>query len=450
MTKKLTILSFIFLSAPFLVNAEVSKIVFTSNPQTIKPEQISEVLSIQAQDSSGSSSNTTQTVCLELLTTSSSGEFSSNNTNWEPVSLLTMNKGSANRNFYYKDSSAGTFSLTVKASPRPDTETRPCPSWPVEERSATWVAKQDVVIGSGAVVATQTAVVQAPVSGVEILFSEQKIYAEAGDDKTIIVGAEEKFVGKALGFKKELLEGARYKWSFGDGSTSNSREAVHTYDYVGEYVAVFRVDYYNYSATDRINIKVIKSQLTISEANSEFIKLSNSSGSEINISNWLFRFDGLTFRLPETTVIKSKGELIIPNSISHLKIGSDKELVELLYPDSSVAYVYKGLEPLAVKDPSVVSRATTRAPVSSAVVLVDNKINTPTENSAEISTSQNLASVVYSEEKSSGSAKGWLLPTAGIGLLTALGYVSMKRQKQKIELLPERAGDEFTIEEDKF
>ncbi|MBU2263634.1 lamin tail domain-containing protein, partial [Patescibacteria group bacterium] len=47
--------------------------------------------------------------------------------------------------------------------------------------------------------------------------TEPQIYANAGEDRNAIAGADIKFSGRALGLQKEPLENARYLWSFGDG-----------------------------------------------------------------------------------------------------------------------------------------------------------------------------------------------------------------------------------------
>jgi hypothetical protein len=439
------------------VSAEVSKFVFTSSAQSVAPNQISEGLSIQAQDTSGNSSNTAQTTCLELTTTSSSGEFSSSNTSWNPVSVLTMNKGSANRNFYYKDASTGTFSLSIKAVPRPEAETRPCASWPVAEWGTGLVAGQDIAVGGSNEVPANQQATQETVVAVGASFSpgtasgeafpvEPQIFASAGPDKIVIVGADEKFVGQAYGFKKEPLEGARYAWSFGDGSVGSGLVSTHTYKYTGEYIVVFRVDYYNYSANDRVIVKVVNSKLIISEADEEFIKLTNNYDSEINISGWMVRFGGLDFRLPETTIIRAKGEIIIANSVSNLKISGKNDLVELLYPNGLVANIYNSSDMPFIK--TVVANKTLKTTVVNYPTAVVTEKSGQPATSTENGLNQNLASVIYTEPKNSSSANNWLLPTAGVGLLAALGYVSIK--KQKVELLPEKPGDEFEIEENKF
>lgn len=138
---------FIFLSGVNIALAsDVSQFVFTTDVQTIKPNEISEKLTIQSQDTSGNPVKISQTVCLELKTSSNTGEFSSSNTNWSSVNKLTMNKGTANRNFYYKDLTIGNYKLTIKAALRPSDEKRYCVAWPTEEWNIQWSTEQDIFV----------------------------------------------------------------------------------------------------------------------------------------------------------------------------------------------------------------------------------------------------------------------------------------------------------------
>ena len=127
---KLVSIFFIFAFSVNVVLAnDIAQFVFTTNTQTIKPNEISEMITIQAQDTAGVSSSLLQTACVEFMTNSSAGEFSSSNTNWSPVKILTMSKGSANRNFYYKDLTIGVSELSINVSLKPEGKPA-CTAWP--------------------------------------------------------------------------------------------------------------------------------------------------------------------------------------------------------------------------------------------------------------------------------------------------------------------------------
>jgi hypothetical protein len=127
---------------PLIASAQVSKIVFTTEPQTIKPTVISEALTFQTQDSAGNMIQTTETLDLVFTSTSQTGEFL--NSAGNPVSK-TMSVNTANRTFYYRDSSQGTFTLTVTATGRVSGE--------VLSASQKITVSQDGTSGSGEVLA---------------------------------------------------------------------------------------------------------------------------------------------------------------------------------------------------------------------------------------------------------------------------------------------------------
>ena len=106
----------------FADSINITQINFTSSPQSIDANTTSAILTVQTQNSGGSSESLdTSGTILNLSSTSSTGQFSDANANSctgifsnTPFSL-GMSKGSANKHFCYKDSTAGTFTLTISA-----------------------------------------------------------------------------------------------------------------------------------------------------------------------------------------------------------------------------------------------------------------------------------------------------------------------------------------------
>ena len=105
--------------APLMAAADsalITHLVFTNTPQTIQPNTVSATLTVQTRSAGGTSEQISGgPQIIQLSSSSGTGEFSSNATNWIPVSVLTMNSGTANRNFFYRDSTSGTHTLTVTA-----------------------------------------------------------------------------------------------------------------------------------------------------------------------------------------------------------------------------------------------------------------------------------------------------------------------------------------------
>ena len=94
----------------------ITQINFTTEVQTVETNTSSARITTQTQNAEGTSETVSETTTLNLSSNSPTGEFSSNGTDWfSTPTTLTMNTGTANRNFYYKDSTVGTHTLTVNA-----------------------------------------------------------------------------------------------------------------------------------------------------------------------------------------------------------------------------------------------------------------------------------------------------------------------------------------------
>lgn len=178
-------------------------------------------------------------------------------------------------------------------------------------------------------------------------FDTLKIFADAGEDKQVIVGADTLFKGRALGLKKEPLKNARYLWNFGDGSTKEGENVLHSYQYPGDYVVFLNVssgEIGEFVEEDRILVKAQPADIVISKVDSEnnFIELSNRSNFELNLSWWRIRSGNQFFTLPKNTIILANKKIIFSSKITSLNFG-DLSQVYLLYPNGEIAYQYEDL-----------------------------------------------------------------------------------------------------------
>lgn len=103
----------------------ITHIAFTTGEQLIEKNSVSGIITSQTQNESNTSETVSGTTTLNLSSTSSTGLFSPNGTDdWVgPTRTLTMDSETANRNFYYKDSTADTYTLSVSAQDQTWTET---------------------------------------------------------------------------------------------------------------------------------------------------------------------------------------------------------------------------------------------------------------------------------------------------------------------------------------
>ena len=446
-----------------LASGDVSQFIFTTNPQTIKLNEISEIISVQTQDANGVSADILQTACLELSTNSSTGEFSSSNTNWSPVKILTMSKGSANRNFYYKDSIGGNYELSVKISLRPEGKPA-CAAWPKEEWDIKWNAKQNIIVSSSFSSSSSQENQSSSVSSSSSLSSSgeviasgsvaynsknEQISAVAGEHKIAVAGADIVLEGKALGFKKEPLQNARYLWTLGDGSYKEGKNIRHIYKYAGNYIAVLNVSSGDVSASDRINIKVVPNELRIIETKNEFIKLKNKSGVILDISGWFLKAGGEIFKFPDYSLVAANSELMISSDVSGIKFADNNFSAEILYPNNSVAFSYlpageagppvsssssssKPKEIIYSKPPekkveiAVVPSVVSSKNYSSSSAVADNGQNLTAENNL-FADEAGLASVITIGEKNNSGDKIWLILAVITGIIGGAGVFLAKR-----------------------
>lgn len=436
-----------------LASGDVSQFVFTTNPQTINPNEISEIITVQAQDTSGAAVSVGKTLCLRVSSTSGIGEFSSNSENWILTNVLTINSNWKSRSFYYKDSVAGNYLIDAQIAIKPDGIT--CSSWPVNEWDIKWNTKQDIAISvnfSSSISQTSSSAqnssalssssAQNIASGsVDYHYKNEQISAKAGEDKTAVAGADIVLEGNALGFKKEPLQNARYLWTLGDGSYKEGKNIRHVYRYPGNYIAVLNVSSGDVSASDRVNIKVIPNELQIIDVKYEFIKLKNKSGIILDISGWFLKIGNETFKFPDYSLISANSELIISSDVSGLKFAGNKFLTEILYPNGSTAFSYlpagqASSPPVASfsssKPKEIVSSKPPEKNINTAIVpatsVISQKNSSSSISSLNFTVEKNLpageaglASVITIGEKNNSGAKILLILAVIVGIIGGAG-----------------------------
>ena len=106
--------NFVFVNSVFA--SSVSNIIFTTSEQTIGVSMVSDIITIQSRDSTGTPTSLGEKGYLYLTSSSITGEFSASSTSWLPITeQITYNSNWKNKNFYYKDSTPGTYTLTILA-----------------------------------------------------------------------------------------------------------------------------------------------------------------------------------------------------------------------------------------------------------------------------------------------------------------------------------------------
>jgi len=94
-----------------------NKIVFATAAQMITAGEASAVMTIQTQDASSNPVNVPSDMTITLSSTSGTGKFSLSASPWSDITSVTITAGSSIASFYYKDTTAGTPTITASESP---------------------------------------------------------------------------------------------------------------------------------------------------------------------------------------------------------------------------------------------------------------------------------------------------------------------------------------------
>ena len=296
--------------SPAISHAQVSKIVFTTEPQTVKLGEISGTITIQLQDSAGNSSKATETIDVEFLSASASGEFLSPSS--DNIVTKTISTGSANKNFRYRDSTNGTFTMTVKATGRTSGDiwnanqvvtisdsvsTSTTTATTTEEATATSPPSSDQ--GSSSSGSSSAHYSAAPLSSLKILPGFE---VSAGRDRLGTVGSPLEFKVET---NIEYTNNSIFVWNFGDGREGGGEIVSHTYMYPGEYVLMLNVAGPRGKAVSRINIKIVSPELAITNVSRERIEIANNSKSEVSLFGRALVTKDKVFAFPRDTIIKA-------------------------------------------------------------------------------------------------------------------------------------------------
>ena len=489
---------FVLLSIGFLIpntvflTADVQKVVFVSSPQTIAAGAVSEQITVQAQDSAGNEFKVPITACASL-SSSYGGEVSSNATTWSSVSVLTIAKNSANRNFYYKNTVAVADIISVKMALKPESENRSCANWPGGEWPSGFTATQSIVVGGntppnlGGASSTQNSNIststdenaettisgtytpqQSANFGATTWVYKPQIYVSAIVPAKGAAGAPMVFDAVAVGLRKEPITNARYVWSFGDGGVAEGKKVEHIYHYPAAYVVMVDASSGEWSATDRKEVVIATPELLISDVKEGaygFIEIKNNGASDVDLSEWILRSGSGLFLLPRGTIIGTRKAVPFPAVIT--KLLADPSSISLLYPNGNTAVEYSEksatARPVSVKESeTTVALAVAKtedtsdkpAPITKSVIEKTKSEVTPVawvSSSAESKQSEQTNELLGAVGTlGEGSTTPWLL---GVALLLAVsigGYMTLLRPKLEpnaTERLRQEAEEFETIEE---
>ena len=285
---------------------------------------------------------------------------------------------------------------------------------------------------------TTTTAVSAPVSSY-VSPPEIQIFADGGDDRTVIVGADTEFYGRAYNRDKEELARVRFSWNFGDGSTAEGITALHHFDYPGRYAVVLNIAEHRSAASDVIVVEAEPAQLTFGIGADGSVSIGNEAGRDLDLSRWVVRSFGREFILPEHSII-------LKGAVTHIMqktLGFPAGLqTELAYPNGAVAL-------RAGEDTSKTTAPAGVAPVAPSVVIPPPVIPTravsfnapptlPEENTEEQTTEEAASPQVAASAALVGGSWGWWLGAFGLAFAgSGVAFAARRFGKREWNIIEE-------------
>lgn len=297
---------------PVLVFANLEKVVFTTDVQTIKPNTLSGPITIQLQDSLGNSYQTSETLDVQFISTSPTGEFL--NSSGNPVTTY-MSKNTANKTFYYRDSNEGIFTITVGIRGR--------------DSGIELDANQQITISANSNITTTSnnngevlgaSVVSSQSSGSSSLTNVstlgEKLEIFAGEDRISSPGSPIWF--QAVMKKNTTSINPELNWSFGDGDVGVGALVSHTYKYTGDYVVVLSARAGDIFSVSRLKVRVVDAQIKVQDKG-DYLEIFNDSNSELNLFNWKVENQSKGFVFQPNTIILPRSSIKIDKNLLRLK-----------------------------------------------------------------------------------------------------------------------------------
>lgn len=293
-------------------------------------------------------------------------------------------------------------------------------------------------------------------------FFEPKIFASAGENKKVVVGADSEFKASAVGLENEPMENARYSWTFGDGGLKEGKNVLYNYKYPGKYIVVLNVSSGEFSASDRISVEVLPANINISfvDNKNNFIELFNQSDHELNLSLWRICSGNQFFTLPRDTIILPNNKLKLSSFLTNLKL-NDLSQIYLLYPNGEIVNQYNIVSARSGTEWSDVAVQETTKTQSTETQKLSNKTQieqitkTQTENFAKqnsfnkdetLGENQNQLALVGNKTNSKLFNK-WTFSLLGLILISTIGvFISTYSNKENEENFEdELSPDDFKI-----
>lgn len=343
---------FSFVNLCFADTSNIERLVFITEPQTVVPNEISRYLTLQIQDASGNQVSALETIRFDAFeTTSPTGVFVSCTTPTNPPTDY-LSKNGSNKNICYRDSTEGVYTITAKTNNTVNsllaTQTITVSASTVGggdgETTTTTGTTTTGTSTSTSTTNTTTTISSGSGSSYYVYSSSVSLSTYEPLDLNVEAGRERLgFLHTPLQFKSyakdkktgKNISGAKYLWTFGDGTSGEGEEIVHTYLFPGEYNVVLNSSLDNEEAVDITKVKIVPPEVKMSLADL-YIEFANEKSTDLNIGGWKISGNNKEYLIPKDTIISANSSIKIPDVVIKDILSGEK--VSLVYPDNQLAF----------------------------------------------------------------------------------------------------------------
>ncbi len=357
---------FLLFCIAHFAHAEVSKIVFINQPQSLEIGQISDQYQIQLQNANGVREAASYAMYFTLPFTI--GEFSSKkdfSTKLTPSSTIYISTGDYNKYFYFRSSISGDLSMKITAKNKDGSKSLSAEQSvkviPAEEEIVLLpppppdpdilednpIHEQDVNTENPDIDTNNSLddVNDTSVSNISSHSASENLgdFAKAvnvnypaGRQRLGYVGVPVEFSIKS----SKNSAGVSFRWTFGDGFSSYGQKTSHIYKFPGEYDVVLNSSIGDTRSVSRTKIKVIIPNISMSLSNGN-IKIQNNGTVETNIGGWQIQNSMNQFIFPEDTIIEPRRYILITKDDAN--IFDESKIISLNNPlGNKVSFITPG------------------------------------------------------------------------------------------------------------
>lgn len=273
-----------------------------------------------------------------------------------------------------------------------------------------------------------------------------QVFADAGGDRTVIVGADAKFVATAYDRDRDVINYAKFFWNFGDGASDEGPWVLHHYGYPGRYALELTITNTSLRTSSRITVTALPASVSLAPLPQGGVSIQNSSGRDLDLSLWVVKQGEDAFVLPEHSVVLKDAAI----NISATTLGFAATDAKLFYPDGTQVLAAESQTASAqatgpVPATTVSAESMQKAALVSPAVYIDEPVTpAPKASSApEAPQAPAAAELAASVASNEASLPLWTA-LAGLGGIVGLGVASVYAVRRR----PATAGaeEEFTIE----